>query len=249
MRREPEAAAEQRKGRRARPPDPGADFNAVESVIFARRSVRVYRKEQVPEHLVRRVLEAGRFAPSAGNAQPWKFVVVQDRRLIEEMTGDVIKVLRRVKRLADYTESGKEGRQWRARSLQRLLPNLFHPIPFGAMKLMAEGKLGVWHGAPTVIVLLVDVRAPGKPLVDAGIAGQNMVLAAHSLGLGSCWVSFIAPLAHMPKWRKRLGIRYPYRLVTSIALGFPSGEPDGEVRRETTAVTWYGEDGTCRVVY
>jgi len=230
-------------------PEPGAPFNPVEQVIFTRRSVRFFRKRQVPEHLVRRVLEAGRFAPSAGNAQPWKFVVIQDPAMIRAMSQDVVKVCRRVMRFADYTEPGKQGRQWRARSLQRLLPNMFHPIPFGAMKLIAEGKLGVWHGAPTVIVLLVDMRAPGKPFLDAGIAGQNMVLAAHSLGLGTCWVSFIEPLSTLPGWRKRLEIRYPYKLATSIALGFPRGTPDGEVRRETHAVSWYGQDGTCRVVY
>jgi len=230
-------------------PEPGAPFNPVESVIFNRRSVRLYRNRQVPETLVRRVLEAGRFAPSAGNAQPWKFVVIQDREMIQDMTVDVVKVCKRIKQFADYTEPGKQGRQWRAQSLQRLLPNMFHPIPFGAMKLIAEGKLGVWHGAPTVIVLLVDVRAPGKPFVDAGIAGQNMVLAAHSLGLGSCWVSFIEPLSNMPRWRKKLGIRFPYKLVSSIALGYPRGDPDGEVKRETHAVLWYGENGESRVDY
>lgn len=240
-------------GRRKTPQEnlfePNAPFHPVESVIFARRSVRLYRQKQVPEALVRRVLEAGRFAPSAGNAQPWKFVVVQDRGMIQEMTGDVVKVCKLVKRIADYTEPGKQGRLWRAQLLQRLFPNLFHPIPLAAMMLIADGKLGVWHGAPTVIVLLVDMRAPGKPFVDAGIAGQNMVLAAHALGLGTCWVSFIEPLSNMPRWRKKLGIRSPYKLVTSIALGFPKGEPDGDVLRETHAVPWYGEDGAYRVVY
>ena len=47
-------------------------------------------------------------------------------------------------------------------------------------------------------------------------------LAAHSMGLGTCWVSFIKPLKYSPQWRKRLGIRYPYHLVTSIALGWMS---------------------------
>jgi len=242
-----------RKGRKKSPalilPEPGAPFHPVESVIFARRSVRLYRDRQVPEPLVRRVLEAGRFAPSAGNAQPWKFVVIQDRAMIRQMSEDVVKVCRLVRRIADYTEPGKQGRLRRAQFLQRLFPNLFHPIPLAAMTLIAQGKLGVWHGAPTVIVLLVDMRAPGKPFVDAGIAGQNMVLAAHALGMGTCWVSFIEPLSNMPRWRKKLFIRYPYKLVTSIALGYPLGEPDGEVLRETHAVPWYGEDGAYRVVY
>jgi len=234
---------------RIQPPEPGAPFNPVEEVIFRRRSIRFYRKKQVPEYLVRRILEAGRFAPSAGNAQPWKFLVIQDPTLIQEMSRDVTQVCRRVMKFADYTEPGKERKEGRAKMLQRLLPNMFHPIPLGAMKLIAEGKLGVWHGAPTVIVLMVDMRAPGKPYLDVGITGQNMVLAAHSLGLGTCWVSFIAPLATMPKWKKRLGIRYPYKLATSLSVGYTRGDPDGFVTRETQAVDWFREDGTFEVVY
>lgn len=230
-------------------PEPGAPFNMVEDVIFRRRSVRFYKKKQVPEYLVRRVIEAGRYAPSAGNAQPWKFIVVQDKKMIDEMSEDVIKVTKRVKKFGDYLDAGNEHKEWRAKLLMRTMPNMFHPVPFGAMKLMAEGKLGVWHGAPTVIILLVDMRAPGKPLVDVGIAGQNMVLTAHSMGLGTCWVSFVTPLEFYPKWRKKLGIKKPYKLVTSIALGFPVGNPDGYVKRETQAVDWYAEDGTLKVVY
>jgi nitroreductase len=232
-----------------KPPEPGAPFNFLEEVIFSRRSVRFYQERQVPEHLVRRILEAGRFAPSGGNAQPWKFAVIQDPAMIAEMSRDVVQVCKRVVGLADYTEPGKERRESLAKLLQRFLPNMFHPIPLAAMKLIAQGKLGVWHGAPTALVLLADMRAPGTPFLDLGIAGQNMVLAAHSLGLGTCWVGFIAPLAMMPKWRKRLGIGYPYKLAASIALGYPRGRPDGFVPRETKAIDWYGQDGNFRVVY
>ena len=232
-----------------KPPEPGAPFNTVEEVIFRRRSVRFYHKKQVPEHLVKRLLEAGRFAPSAGNAQPWKFIVVRDQDMIREMTEDVVKFCQKVMKLLDYLKPGREGRRWLAALVQKLRKNEFHPIPFGAMKLIAEGRLGVWHGAPTVIVMLVDTRSPGKPLVDVGIAGQNMVLAAHSLGLGTCWVSFITPLEFTMKWRKRLGVKRPYKLVTSIGVGYPKGNPDGYVTRETQAIDWFEEDGTVKVVY
>ncbi len=221
----------------------------MEDIIYRRRSVRYYLEKQVPEYLVRRILEAGRFAPSAGNAQTWKFIVVQDKKMIAEMEEDVLKVCRRVKRFADYIEPGSKHKEWRAKMLMRIMPNSFHPIPFTAMKVMGEGRVGVWHDAPTVIVLLADRRSPGDPSVDIGIAGQNMVLTAHSFGLGTCWVSFITPLNFYPKWKKRLGIRYPYKLVTSIALGYPRGIPDGYVPRETQAIDWFSEDGTFKVVY
>ncbi len=234
-------------------PKSGAAFNAVENVIYGRRSIRFYEKnKQVPEYLVRRILEAGRYAPSAGNGQPWKFIVVQDQAMIKEMEDDVIKKLKLVMRFAWYLDTWvpyKQYKQWVANLLMRFLPNMFHPVPFGAMKLITEGKLGLWHGAPTVLILLADKRSPGDPSLDTGIAGQNMVLTAHSYGLGTCWVSFMTPLSMYRKWRKRLGIRYPYKLVTSIAIGYPRGTPDGQVSRETQAIDWFGENGTFKVVY
>jgi len=231
------------------PPRPGDPFNKVEETIYRRRSVRFFEKQQVPEHLVRRILEAGRFAPSAGNAQTWKFVVVRDQQMLQEMAEDVINAIKRVIGFADYLEEKKSGKTWRARILMRRFPNTFHPIPFGAMRFMADGKLGVWHNAPTVILLLADSRCPGHPGIDVGISGQNMVLTAHSFGLGTCWVSFCTPLARYAKWRKKLGIRYPYKLHTSIAIGYPRGQPDGYVTRETQAIDWFQENGTFKVVY
>jgi len=60
-------------------------WNAVEQAILERRSVRNFKDKEVPEAFIHRVLEAGRFAPSAGNCQPWKFVVITDKNLLEEM--------------------------------------------------------------------------------------------------------------------------------------------------------------------
>ena len=55
----------------------GMPWNPVEKVIMERRSVRRFKKETLPDNLIRRILESARFAPSTGNGQPWKFVVDQ----------------------------------------------------------------------------------------------------------------------------------------------------------------------------
>ncbi|MCP4754874.1 MAG: nitroreductase family protein [Proteobacteria bacterium] len=231
------------------PPEPGAPFNQVEDVIYRRRSVRYYKKKQVPEYLVRRIIEAGRFAPSAGNAQPWKFIVIQDAAVIDEMTADIVEESKKLSKWLDYTQPGKAGRSRLVRWLQKKMPNNMHPIPFGAISLIADGKLGTWHGAPTVILMAADMRAPGIPPLDIGIAGQNIVLTANSLGLGTCWMSFVTLLAKKKKWLEKFGIQYPYEIITSIAVGFSRGEPDGHVERETQAIDWFADDGSFKVVY
>jgi len=243
-----ETQAGEEKETRIQPPISGAEFNEVEDLIYRRRSVRFYKKKQVPEYLVRRLLETARFAPSSGNGQPWKFIVVRDQEMIEEMTRDVVNFCKRLMFFIGYMGSRNKLKEWNAKLFQRLMKNMLHPIPFVALKLIADQKLGLWHGAPTVIIMLADMRCPGEPPVDVGIAGENLVLTAHSYGLGTCWVSFCTPLSMMRKWRKRLGMRYPYKLVSSIALGYPRGTPDGYVTRETQAIDWFDEDGTFKVV-
>ncbi len=239
---------EKAEAKRINPPESGADFNEVEDIIYRRRSVRAYKQKQVPEYLIRRILEAGRFAPSAGNAQTWKFIVVRDGKMIEEMTQHVIKQCAKISKVVDYTDPGKEKKIWRAKLAQRILPRAFHPVPFTAMKLIGNQRLGLWHGAPTVVLILADIRTPGDERIDVGITGQNMVLAAHSFGLGTCWVSFSSIAGTSKEWKKRLGIEYPYKFYTSIGIGYPKGIPDGYVPRETQAIDWYDEDG-LKIVY
>ncbi len=232
-------------------PESGTPFNTVEEVVFRRRSVRIYQKKQVPEYVVRRLLEAARFAPSAGNGQTWKFIVVQDSQMLTEMEEDIRNACRTISKLFYYLNNGSKVKSFVSRLFQRIDPSNTHPVPFIASHLIAEGKAGIYHGAPTLILMLADKRAPGDSAIEIGITGQTMDLVAHSYGLGTCWVSFVKLLfrgRNNRKWKKRLNIQYPYSLVTAIAIGYPVGTPDGYVVRETKKTDWYGADGRFRIV-
>ena len=196
-------------------------FTSTEEVILLRRSVRVYRMEQVPEFLVRRILEAGRYAPSAGNRQPWKFIVVRDPKVLDDLTRDVVSVARRLKDHHDYR----------------------------ALTALAEGRLSVFHGAPTVLLILKNVGGDSNPDLDCGIAGQNMVLAAHSMGLGTCWVSFTKlAFRYTDTWNRFFGIEPPYEFLSSIAVGWPVAEPCETVGHRADAIDWYEDGGRNTIV-
>lgn len=224
------------------------EFTETEKVILSRRSVRLYKKEQVPEFMVKRILEAGRFAPSAGNYQPWKFIVLRDTEVINGITETVASSCRTFRAMIDYRREGYSWLRPLTKLVTRLRYNDLHPMPFTAISLIAEGKIGLWHGAPTVIIILKDIRGAANPDLDCGIAGQNMVLAAHSMGLGTCWVGFAKlALEYNPKWKRRLGISYPYRFANSLAVGWPRGNPDGMIARQTHEVDWF-ENGSVKTI-
>jgi len=220
----------------------GMAWNPVEKVIIERRSIRAFKKEPLPDRMIERILEAGRFAPSAGNSQPWKFIVVNSPEILAEMEKDALKIIKFFMFFIDYTRGNILRRlyilSW-VKWIIRLLKNKLHPVPFGLMSQIAQGRAPVFHGAPTLILLAEDRRGVASPPTDIGICGQNMVLTAHSLGAGSCWIGLIQVLMYLPKWRKKFGIKYPYRLNECIALGWPSPRADGMVPREVQLVQWY----------
>ncbi|MCX5850102.1 MAG: nitroreductase family protein [Deltaproteobacteria bacterium] len=222
----------------------GMPWNPVEKVIMERRSVRRFKKEPLPDNLIRRILEAARFAPSAGNGQPWKFLVIKSPEIIAEMERDATRITKFFMFFYGYTMYWGLRRlitkimaTW---SVLRLYSNEFSAPPFFAMTQAAEDQTVYYQGAPVVIIILEDKRGVSNPTIDTGVAGENIVLAAHSLGVGACWMGFTRLLTYYPKWRKKFGLgKYPYRFGNSICLGYPAANVNHEVPREVQLVEWY----------
>lgn len=223
-----------------------SQLTEVEKVIYRRRSVRVYKKDPVPREMIQRVLEAGRFAPSAGNCQGWKFVVVTDRKLMDDLSASTVKFLNVFTKL--YQGKGP-GRTLLKKMLAFIKPNSIDMRPMVAIQALStpkfgEGKLDCFFGAPAAIILVTHHLHVSEPELGMGICGQNMVLAAHSLGLGSCYVGFVSnalnldPITKM-KFRKKLGIAWPYDSVaTVLTLGYPAVPMDKPLDREFPKIKW-----------
>ncbi|MFZ5571117.1 MAG: nitroreductase family protein [Thermodesulfobacteriota bacterium] len=228
------------------------ELTETEKIIYRRRSVRLYKRTQVPKDLVTRILEAGRFAPSAGNNQPWKFIVIQNRALIDEMDWK-IKQFCRIVMLGTMPLPWVKGKEspdrharpafWQKALYQLLLrvrgPNELDQRALGGINaIVADPGYHTFFHAPTVILLLADRRGIGSVDLDTGICGQNIVLAAHALGLGTCYVSLIDGLQAFPIFKRKIGVRPPFHIVTSLTLGYPLGQVDRVVEREQLRVEW-----------
>jgi len=218
----------------------------VEKVIYRRRSVRVYKKDPVPKELIKRVLEAGRFAPSAGNCQGWKFIVVTDRDVMNELSASTIKFLNIFTKLYQGKDPGRTALK---KMLAFIKPNSIDQRPMVAIQALStpkfgEGKLDCFFGAPVAILLLTHHLHISEPELGMGICAQNMVLAAHSLGLGTCYVGFVSNALNLDpmtkaKFRKKLGIEWPYDSVaTVLTLGYPAVDLEKPVDREFPKVKW-----------
>ena len=218
------------------------EWNEIEKIVINRRSVRNFKDKPVPEPLIQRVLEAGRFAPSAGNCQPWKFIVITDKALIEEIdkvTSSILAMMynayiddNAVKNLVPMVEGPP-------RSVAGVDPR----VVLGGMGSITENEEAVpsLH-APAVILLIADERSIGSPQMNIGICGQNMNLVANSLGIKGCWNGFIAAgINFNPTFRKKFGIKSPWTCITSMCLGYPKFKQEGIVPREFRPVSWFRE--------
>ena len=214
-------------------------WTVIEQALFERRSVRNFKDEPVPEHLIRRVLEAGRFAPSSGNCQPWKFIVITDKAFIKQLNEACYAVINMfyntykndamVKALIPlYTTTPQSG--------------LFDPrVILGGMGSIAKKNAPLFLNAPVVILIACDDRSIGGPQIQAGICGQNMGLAAKSLGLGSCWIGFSQVIEMVPPLKEKLGLKEPWKVNNAIVLGYPKFKQEGVVPREFRPYTWFRE--------
>jgi nitroreductase len=168
----------------------------VFEAIKERRSVRAYTSERVSQEEVERLVDTARWAPSAGNIQPWRFVIVTN-----------------------------------AETKRRLSDAALHQTFI--------------EEAPVVIVVCVDVVQSSLGygyrganlycLQDAAAAIENMLLAAHALGLATCWVGAF----HEDAAAKAVNTPSNVRPVAIVTVGHPAEKPRVPPRRSIKKISHY----------
>ena len=206
-------------------------WTEVERLIMNRRSVRNFKKTPVPEPLIRRVLEAGRFAPSAGNNQPWKFVVVTDPQFISQLEVECHKVWEEL--YHKYTDDKQVA------SLVKDTPTaVFDPRVSYGLGCVARKELPVFFKAP-VVIFVGSHSKMADPEIHIGITAQNMSLTAKSLGLGVCLSGFGRGINFVTEIRAKLGYEAPWIVHTTLCMGHPKFKQEGIVPRHFRPITWF----------
>lgn len=170
----------------------------VFEAIYERRSIRKFLEKPVEHDKIVKILDAGRWAPSGGNTQPWRFIVVDEKNLIKMI-------------------------------------KMFSP--------------GMFSEPSVLIVICRDIeearRKGGEDgerfvsIVDISMATQNMMLAAHALGLGTCVIrSFDKNVV-----RKLLEIPENIEPELLLAIGYPSYKPGKPPRKPLTSIVFFNKYG------
>ena len=171
------------------------EVNPVLSNMMARRSIRKYLDKPVEHEKLEVIVKCGINAPSGGNRQPWIIRVVEDQKLI-----------------ADVTEVFKQQNPEQV-TRDKDFKNMF-------------------RNAPNLICVCTPANGGGE--LDAGLLGENMMLAAQSMGLGTCClggpVRFLLSNEKCKFFLDRLDIPADYKLNYILAVGYPDEQPDAKPR-------------------
>ncbi|WMW26053.1 nitroreductase family protein [Methanolobus sediminis] len=173
----------------------GVTENSVIENIKTRRSVREYVDEDVSDEDIKTIIDAGVHAPSAFNSQPWFFVVIKNR---EMMT-----------RISDHCKP---------RLLEKLEEATGESIE-EMKKYLSMEEFNIFYDAPVLVIILGNNAAITADY-DCTLCAENMMLAAHSMGIGSCWIGSACFVQESAELLDELGITPDYRVVAPIVFGY-----------------------------
>jgi nitroreductase len=201
-------------------------------IVRQRRNIRKFKPDPIPDGYIEKILEAGRWAMSGGNAQPWEFIVIRDRETINR----IIEIFMPVQEMYRDIERTR-------------VAELRHPL-----YCRPERFTPAFKDAPAVIAVCGDTRTFQASVLATSFfvseggadavfhksiacATQNLHLAAAVLGLGSQWFSVRYPWE--AKLKALLEVPDEFKIGSLVSLGYPANKPPSGYRRELKEIVHY----------
>jgi len=181
--------------------------------IYERASVRSYASQKLDRDTVQTLLDAAVRAPTAVHEEPWQFVVIQDAGVL--------------KRISD------RAKPFFLEEIDRAhLDRGGHTL-----ERFASPEFNIFYNAGTLIIIC------GRPTAafvaaDCWLAAENLMLAAYSMGLGSCVIGSAVTGLNSPEVKAELAIPPEISAIAPIIVGVPSGKTAPSSRREAKILAW-----------
>jgi len=216
------------------------DVSDLVRLMASRRSCRNFKPDPVDPAVLRDLVRIGTTAPSGTNSQRWTFTIVPDRASVERVGELVSDFFKRLNRWASSAP---------VRLLSRLLDRkdrlgeyyrgYYEQVEEALEGWDRERRDRLFHGAPAAVLV---GAAPGAscPSEDALLASQNILLAAHAMGLGTCLIGFVVEAMRSDRRiAAALGIPRGEQTYAVIAIGHPAERYRVAAGRKKIVPRWF----------
>ena len=195
-------------------------MDALEAIL-TRRSTRKMKPDPLPRDLIECVVEAGRAAPSGGNSQTTRLLVIENKAVLDE--------------LADIVE--------KAFAAMEVTEGMYRSLK-GSILASKKGGYVFHYGAP-VLIITANKIGNGNAMADSACVLENMMIAASALNIGSCWINQPHWLTDDDALRaclEGLGLEKDETITGGLILGYPDTGDGNPLRaplpRTGNPVTW-----------
>ncbi len=178
-----------------------------------RRSVRSYTAEPLRKGELEELINLAVLAPSAMNAQPWAFTVVTSAPALNRLDAIATAFLR-------------------TPEMQKMLESRT-----GMVERINDPAYSIFYGAPALIAISADPQSP-LAIADCHLAAENLFLAAHGMGLGTCYMGWLMLVRQDPAVRDLLRLPEGHELMVAAIVGHPDVRPDGPPKRNPPRIEW-----------
>ncbi|MCI5221351.1 MAG: nitroreductase family protein [Candidatus Electrothrix sp. AR4] len=182
-----------------------------DELLNNRRSVRNYQDKPVAVNVIQEMIKESTLAPNAGNEQPWKFIIVNNREMLRKISDESKKNI-----LARIAANPNDY----AKKYQGMLQN---------------ESFNVFYNAPCLVMILGPSHLKNL-FVDCALAAGYFMMAASSRGLATCWVNLGTEI-HDPEMIRELALPDNCTIVAPIILGYPEKIPPVPKRNEPEILT------------
>ncbi|KZL89213.1 nitroreductase family protein [Clostridium magnum] len=177
----------------------------VKECISNKRSVRAYTEQEISDEVINELINLGTKASTGSNHQPWGFVVIKNKDEIQALSEETKTYL--LKNLEQYPY------------LQQYKSWLTNP------------KFSVFNHANCLIIVYGDTSSHWY-VYDCTLAAGNIMLSAHDMGLGTCWIGFAEHVCNAPEFKEKYNVPENFELVCPMSIGYMKTKMYPPVRKE-----------------
>ena len=216
-----------------------SDTAHLVQLMASRRSCRNYSGQNVDRSVLEDLVKIGTTAPSGTNCQNWTFTVFPDRAAVNEFGQRIGSFFKNLNRMAEKRWMRKALKLIGKPELDNYYREYYQSVKDGLKEWELSGRDRLFHGATAVIV--VATKPGGScPREDALLATQNILLAAHSMGLGTCLIGFaVEAIQNDSAIQQFLTIPAEETVCSVIAIGYPEEKYEGLTGRKKFVMRYF----------